>query len=318
VPLVSVLMPVYNRETMVGDAIRSIQNQTFHDWELLLLDDASTDKSLEVCRAFEAEDKRIRVLVNERNVGCGESRNRLVSHATGEYIAMQDSDDVSVPQRLAHEVEILESKPDIGLVGGLAAWIDLEDGNVIANFPPTLNRGEPYPQDRSDMVRLLYSGCEVAVPTCMFRRSLLAGTAEPFGKYRFVDDWYFFLQVAHQSLMWGIPEVLVKMGRGKNHTHLWTNYVAALKEAKKMTRDVYELYKDNPESPINYRQYRRSVAILLTMKGRRLGGWKGYFNLIESILWDPSYRNALKSFWRFSRAAFRKGKRLAIQALQRK
>ena len=60
-PLVSVLMPVFNRETLVGDAIRSIRNQTLDDWELIILDDSSTDRTLEVCRSFEAQDKRIHI-----------------------------------------------------------------------------------------------------------------------------------------------------------------------------------------------------------------------------------------------------------------
>src|SRR3989304_4808642 len=97
-PLVSVLMPVFNREMLVGDAIRSTQRQTFDDWELTILDDASTDRTLEICRSFEAEDKRIRVVANEQNLGLGETRKRLMSLGTGNYIASHDSDDVSVPE----------------------------------------------------------------------------------------------------------------------------------------------------------------------------------------------------------------------------
>jgi glycosyltransferase involved in cell wall biosynthesis len=307
-------MPVYNREALVADAIRSIQNQTLKDWDLLILDDASTDKTLQVCRAFEAEDKRIHVFVNERNIGCGESRNRLLGHAKGEYIAIQDSDDVSIPERFALELEVLKSKPEIDLVSGIAAWVDLNQGHVLSKYPPYLCNGRQYPQDRSEMIRLLMYGCEVSVTTCMFRSSLVKGITEPFGRYRLVDDWYFFLKIAQQAQMWGIPDVLVDMKRGKNHAHLWSDSISALKEAQKMKKEIYEYYKRMPDSPINYWRYRRSVAISLTVQGRYLGGWKGYLKLVQSFLWDPFYRKTHKSLREFTGRAIRKRKHLAVRS----
>lgn len=312
-PLVSVLMPVYNRESLVGNAIRSVQNQTRPDWELIILDDASTDRTLEICRGFEAEDKRIRVLVNDRNVGCGESRNRLVSHASGEFIAIHDSDDVSVPERFALEAELLKSKPDIGLVSAIAAWIDAENGKVLSNYPPYLLRGNQYPQSTGDTVRLLYTGCHVAITTCMFRRSLLENFREPFGNYRFVDDWYFLLNVSHLSLMWGIPEVLVRMTRGNHHPHLWADRATGFKEARKMKRDVYEKCKNKPDSPINYPEYRRSIAIQMIEESREMGGWKGYSSLLQSFFWDPSSRSLAE----LSGRARRRGKDLVARALKK-
>lgn len=303
-PLVSVLMPAYNRETMVAGAIRSIQNQTFHDWELIILDDASTDKTMDVCRGFEAEDKRIRVLANEQNLGVGETRNRLLTFASGKYIAIQDSDDTSVPERLAYEIEVLESKPDIGIVSGVTEWIDSDNGRNLWNYPVGLHRGEQYPQDMGQLVKLLYRGCEVANAACMFRYSLVDQFPNPYGKYRFVDDWYFFLNAAHRTLIWGIPRVLVKMTRGKNHKHLAQGF-AGSKEAQQLSRDVYRYYKDDPQSPINYRLYRKSISTLLTSKGRYLGGWKGFLHLFRAVLWDPYNKHARESLQEFARVGFK-------------
>ena len=285
-------MPVYNRETLVSSAIRSIQNQTFKDWELIVLDDGSTDKTPEVCRTFEAEDKRIHVHANQQNLGVGQSRNRLLTFATGKYIAIQDSDDVSLPERLAREIEIFETKPDIGVVSGVTAWTDFDNGRELWYYPVALHRGEQFPQDKERLVRLLYKGCEVANAACMFRRSLVENLPSPYGRYRFVDDWNFLLHLSHRTLFWGVPDVLVKMARGKNHSHLWADFSKASKEARQLCRDIYNHYKDDPLSPINRKLYRKSISTLLTSEGRYTGGWSGLLLLLQAILWDPHNKRA--------------------------
>ena len=140
-PAVSVLMPVYNRQELVAEAIRSIQGQTFEDWELIILDDRSTDRTQEVCHAFAAEDHRITVHSNPSNLGVGESRNRLLGLAKGELLAVQDSDDESLPERLSLEVEILKAHPDVGLVSGVAAFLD-DNGEVFSYYPEQLHMGK--------------------------------------------------------------------------------------------------------------------------------------------------------------------------------
>ena len=150
-PLISVLMTAFNREALVGEAICSIQNQTLEDWELIILDDASTDRTVEVCESFAAQDKRIRVLANEQNLGLGENRKRVMSLGTGKYIANHDSDDISVPERLAEQVEVLETRPEIGLVSGVVALVS-DEGHIFGYFPKSLYEGEQYPQEKKKMV----------------------------------------------------------------------------------------------------------------------------------------------------------------------
>lgn len=296
-PLVSVLMPVYNRETLVSDAIRSIQNQTFENWELIILDDASTDQTLEVCRGFEKEDRRIRVLTNEKNLGVGQTRNRLLTFAQGKYIAIQDSDDISEPDRFACEVQLLESNPEIGIVSGVTEWMDFETGQTLWHYPVALHRGEQYPQNTRDMVKLLYVGCEVANAACMFRRSLIAGIPSPYGNYLIHEDWYFFLQMAHLTLFWGIPRILVKMNRGKNHLHVSRDPL--LKESHRLVRDVYNAYKDDPQSPIDRASYRLAVSTFLTTSGIHLGGWSGFSRILRAVFWYPQNKRALRSIREF-------------------
>lgn len=316
-PLVSVLMPVHNREVVVRAAIDSIRNQTFQDWELIILDDASTDGTVKVCREYEATDPRIRVFANEENLGVGESRNRLLQYARGKYIAIHDSDDVSVPGRLAMEVEVLESKPEVGLVSGVVAWVDFDEDRVIWHYPPYLFRGEQYPQDKRKLVQVLYLACDVPNPACMFRRSLVEQIPEPYGSYRVNEDWYFFINLAHQTLAWGIPEILVKMNRGKNHTHLLSRYVWSLREAHRMKRDLYQRYRNDPDSPINYWLFRKSIAPLLNWEGRYTAGWKGAFTLVHALTWDPFCLDAWKSLRESGGRAWRKGMRRVTDSLKR-
>lgn len=123
-PILSVLMPVFNSEQFVAEAIDSILNQTFKDFEFLILDDASTDKSFEIIKDFENKDSHIKVYQNEKNLGVVESRNKLIELSQGKYIAWIDSDDIALPNRFEKQIKFLEEHPEIGLVGAYPVIID--------------------------------------------------------------------------------------------------------------------------------------------------------------------------------------------------
>lgn len=136
-PVVSVLMPVYNAERYVKEAINSILNQTFKDFELVVLNDASSDSSKEIILSF--QDARIRYIENEQNRGLSFSRNRLLSEVRGEYIAWLDADDIAYPARLEEEYRFLEEHTDHALVASWARLIDSEGkptGNYIKSYIP--------------------------------------------------------------------------------------------------------------------------------------------------------------------------------------
>lgn len=123
-PILSVLMPVFNSEKFVADAIKSILHQTFKDFEFLILDDASTDRSLEIVKDFEEQDSRIKAFQNEKNLGVVESRNKLINFSKGKYIAWIDSDDIALENRFEEEIKFLEKHPEIGMVGAYPVIID--------------------------------------------------------------------------------------------------------------------------------------------------------------------------------------------------
>src|SRR4029077_967737 len=118
-PLVSVLMTAYNRAAFIDSSIQSVLGQTLADFELLIVDDQSTDGTLEIARQYERRDCRVRVVVNERNLGDYGNRNRAAELARGSFLKYHDSDDLMYPHCLSVMVPMLQSEPRAGF--GLTA-----------------------------------------------------------------------------------------------------------------------------------------------------------------------------------------------------
>jgi glycosyltransferase involved in cell wall biosynthesis len=125
VPLVSVVLIFLNEERFIDQAVHSVRNQTLTDWELILVDDGSTDRSTAIARELAATDGRIRYVEHpgHRNRGMSASRNLGVAHGTAPYIGFIDGDDVWEPEKLAEQVDVLESMPDVAMVvGAIRYW----------------------------------------------------------------------------------------------------------------------------------------------------------------------------------------------------
>ncbi len=122
-PRVSVVIPVFNRRRYVREAIDSVLAQTFDDLELVVIDDGSTDRSLRVCEAYAQHDDRVKV-IHQSNRGCYVARNAALRISRGEFTMILDSDDVAAPDRLARQVEFLESHPWHAAVGGPVQFTD--------------------------------------------------------------------------------------------------------------------------------------------------------------------------------------------------
>ncbi len=113
-PLVSVLMTAYNREKYIAEAIESILNQRYKNWELIIVDDRSTDNTLEIARHYERLDPRIKVYQNERNLGDYPNRNQAARYASGKYLKYVDADDMMYPFGLEQLVYYMEQFPEAG------------------------------------------------------------------------------------------------------------------------------------------------------------------------------------------------------------
>lgn len=130
-PKITVLMSVYNGEKYLREAIDSILNQTFMDFEFLIINDGSIDKTADILQSY--TDPRIRIVNNEENMGLTKSLNRGLKIARGRYIARMDADDISYPRRLEVQYEYMEKNPDVGIVDNWVNIIDSE-GNVTSSL----------------------------------------------------------------------------------------------------------------------------------------------------------------------------------------
>jgi|Deesub1362A_J573_1020465.scaffolds.fasta_scaffold00600_5 glycosyltransferase involved in cell wall biosynthesis len=129
-PTVSVIMSVYNGEKYLRQAIESILNQTFSDFEFIIVDDGSTDKTPEILKDYAKKDLRLKIVKNRKRIGLTKSLNEAIKQAKGKYIARQDADDISLPERLEKQITFLEKNPSYGAVGTSAAIID-KNGRII-------------------------------------------------------------------------------------------------------------------------------------------------------------------------------------------
>ena len=132
-PKISVIMPNYNGEEYLVEAIESILHQTFKNFEFIIIDDGSTDNSMNIIKRYAKRDKRIKLLVNKHNLGIIRTLNRGLRIARGKYIARMDSDDISLSNRFEIQYNFLENNPDIFLIGTSFRYIN-EKGRILYTF----------------------------------------------------------------------------------------------------------------------------------------------------------------------------------------
>ncbi|MBP0598386.1 glycosyltransferase [Herbaspirillum sp. LeCh32-8] len=197
-PLVSILMPVYNGERYLRAAIDSMLAQTQTDFELIAIDDASSDGSAAILASY--ADARLRVLTQEVNTGIVGALNNGLACARGRYIARMDADDISYAQRLEKQTVFMEAHPEIGLLG---SWIR-GFGDVRRKY---VHR---YPQQHDDIRALMLFENPFAHSTVMFRRALLIEHGLQYSeRFKYVEDWALWWQLSSVSRVANLPEVLV-------------------------------------------------------------------------------------------------------------
>jgi glycosyltransferase involved in cell wall biosynthesis len=141
VPKVSVLMTVFNAEPYLKEAIDSVIKQNFYDWELIAVENGSTDRSPEILRHY--KDERVRQFFLPKNIGRTLALNYALEQAQGEYIAVLDADDVSNPDRFTKQVAYLDQHPETSVVGAWAMHINAR-GEEVGRFTPPINEHDLY------------------------------------------------------------------------------------------------------------------------------------------------------------------------------
>lgn len=235
-PMVTVLMSVYNGERFLKEAIDSILNQTFTDFEFLIINDGSTDRSVEIIESY--EDPRIRLINNEKNLKLIASLNKGISLARGKYIARMDCDDVSMPDRLEKEVNFLENSLDYGLVGTYYTVIDGEGKDQYNVSYPSSN----------ELIKLFLSlNCPLAHGSIMGRTELfkqnLYGSEESYA----VEDYELWTRMSKVTKIHNIPEYLFKYriyGESFSDTKTQLMYNQTLEISKKLYINNKKEYKE--------------------------------------------------------------------------
>lgn len=200
-PLVSVLMPLYNGEKYVVEAVESILNQTFRDFELLVMDDGSTDDSLNLLKPCAIRDSRLR-LIPRGHRGLGATQHELVELARGEYIAHMDSDDVAFPNRFELQLAFLRENPDVVCVGAASQLID-RVGRYLTTVTP--------PQTDEEIQALILGGHgAITHSTAMMRRASLRSIGGYDKSFDTAEDLDLWLRLGEVGKLANLREVLLK------------------------------------------------------------------------------------------------------------
>jgi glycosyltransferase involved in cell wall biosynthesis len=220
IPLVTIGIPVFNGEAYLEDAVRSAMAQTFHDLEIVISDNASTDRTAEILADLAAADTRIRVFHNATNLGAAPNYNRCYSEARGRYFKWLAHDDRMKPTYIAAMVEALDSQPDVVLVNAITDYID-EHGRQFATYDSELFRASgPAPVERFGEMVLRSHSCVDFFGLC--RKDAMEGSLL-HGPFHGADR-AFLAQMALRGRLIQIREPLIEMREhNKRYTRIQRN-----------------------------------------------------------------------------------------------
>jgi glycosyltransferase involved in cell wall biosynthesis len=220
-PLVSVFIPVYNAEGYIEDAIDSVLNQTYQNFEIIVLNDGSTDQTQHILKELAKKDERIKIYKNEQNLGLTLTRNKGINLCKGEYIALLDADDLMVKQRIEKQIDFLKTNPDYDAVSSWMQIFDQYGLKQIIRYRETMNDYKS--------VSIFYS--PISHAAALFKSSVIQklGYRTPFKFAEDYDMWFRFLMHYKVAV---IPEVL----------YLYRNHEAqTISDTNKKAHDYYHL-----------------------------------------------------------------------------
>lgn len=222
IPKVSVVMPAYNSGKYIGEAIESILNQTFQDFELIIFSDGCTDNTVDVIRQY--KDDRIILLQSEENKGIIYGLNHCIEIARGKYIAALDSDDISCPERLEKQVEYLDTHDNVALVG---AHINIKrDGAIYENI------SLPFRTSGQIRFELFLSNGTIAHSSFMMRKKILDQYNVKYEIFKQVQDYHMLTCMCQYGDLACLEDVLVTY---RVHAQQSTNI-----RAKRMRYDEFD------------------------------------------------------------------------------
>ncbi|MBW4440880.1 MAG: glycosyltransferase [Plectolyngbya sp. WJT66-NPBG17] len=244
-PLVSVVIAAYNAEAFISDTLKSILAQTYRDFEVIVIDDGSVDRTAEIVRSYAENDDRIR-LIQQENSGVSASRNLAIQHSSGEYIAPIDADDIWYSERLEKHVRCLEAADSsIGLVYSWSMY--LNDVGDIKGYSPFGKLGAV--EGNVLAVLVFYNFLDNA-STTMFRRSCIDTVGNYNTELKTCEDWDLYLRISEHYRFAIVPEYLIG----------YRQYSGSMSTKCTTMAHFYELimsriYQRHPELPSSVRRW---------------------------------------------------------------
>ncbi len=330
-PKILVFMAAYNAASYIADSIKSILNQTFTDFELLILNDGSTDATVEVVEGF--DDKRIRLVHNQENKGLMYTRNRLKEFTDAPFIAILDSDDLARPDRLALQYHFLKQNPEIALCGGHAEIID-EKGVFT---------GQKYiePTDQTVAMYMLFGNPFINSST-MFKTSVFTELGG-YRDYAPSEDFDLFVRISEKHAVANIDQILVNYRIHSNNTST-THSEVQKKNERRIIRNMQaslgmlpneqleklhiELFNQKPDQR-NLNEYLRLFETMKTANAQSLRYNQQLFNGFLFDKWNalirlqPNNKKALQNFFKnelfewsyFKWEPFKKALKISLKSL---
>lgn len=199
-PVFSVVMPAYNAEAKIAESIESVLGQTLPDWELVIVDDCSTDNTAEVCAGF--RDSRIRLLSTPQNLNAAGARNLALEHATGQFVAFLDSDDFAAPNRLQRQLEFFRTNPEVGVCGTYVETF----GGAGAEEPGSIK----YPCSDGAIKATMFFYDPFVTSSVSARMSVLRGLSSPVFRrdYAPAEDYDLWARLLDKTEFANLPEIL--------------------------------------------------------------------------------------------------------------
>ena len=198
-PLVSVLIPTYNSELYIKDTLESILNQTYKNLEIIIIDDASTDSTLKIVKKY--KDKRIKIYINNKNLGIAKNMNKGIRLSNGKYLAIMDADDWSYPYRIEEQVQLMEENPKVVLCSG---YMDICNENL--EFQNT----RTYPITDKEIRKAIVTYDPISHPASMWRMSELLKTTLYNDNFPICRDYDLIVRISEFGEYQNIPKPLIK------------------------------------------------------------------------------------------------------------
>ena len=279
-PLVSVIIPAYNAEAFIEITLKSVVSQTYKNIEVLVVDDGSLDRTVEIVKSIAMEDKRI-TLLQQSNAGVAAARNSAIAHSKGEYIAPIDADDIWYPENLEKQVQcMLSSEQSVGLTYAWSAHID-EEGLLTGRFDYSQQQGKVY-------IPLIMTNFVGNASACLIRRSCLQEVKGYNCRLRAenaqgCEDWDIYLRIAENYQFQVVPDFLI--GYRQRISSMSSNLPVMLKSYILVIADVQTRH---PQIPSRIYQWSASIYYMyLSYKNREAGKyWSCLICLYKSIKLD--------------------------------